>query len=91
MKIRRVVLFNMHDYEWYIKQKSEIVSHVYGMSIYFFIGPGNYFGWDARFMCKEKEDTLLKMINALCGTDFEFEDDNVPENKQRRETALGHE
>lgn len=70
-------LDDFYKFEDYIKQKSPTVEAVFCNSIYFkdlstYQTSGWYFTWGD---CHKNPDIVLQQINALCGTDFQFDGD----------------
>jgi hypothetical protein len=57
----------------YIRKNQPLVSHVYSTSIYFG-SDHEYIGWGYDFRGNDIDDMFLRMINAACNTEFEFED-----------------
>jgi hypothetical protein len=78
-KIKRVDLLYFYEFEHYIKDKCPIVKDVYSSSMYFDkTNACCHLSWgpwcDGKLMTTEMQDMVLRGINAICGTEFVFED-----------------
>lgn len=76
-KIKRSDLEKMDNYTDYIKSSSDLVSDVFPDSLFFGKGTENIFGWDEIEAAKNKDiqDMILRGINAMFNTRFEFKEE----------------